>query len=315
LNIYPLKFKPIFKEKIWGGRKLETVFGKQLPPEKNFGESWELVDLSQNRSVVANGPLAGRTLASVLQQYSLQITGLEKYEPPFKLLIKILDANRDLSVQVHPDADTCRRMGKGDPKTESWYILGVEKGAVIYKDLKPGVTRAQFEKAVTAGTTAELLNRIEVQPGENYFLPAGTVHAIGAGVLLAEVQTPSDTTYRVFDWNRTDENGQSRELHIPEALGSIHFGPNESDFTVQTDGRLVDSPFFKIDKVCRIKDSRQIIRSEYMQVLMILQGFAQIISDTRQTVSAQKGETILLPAAYSGRIHFDVETQYLKITI
>jgi mannose-6-phosphate isomerase len=315
MDVYPLKFEPIFKEKIWGGRKLESVFGKCLPPEKKIGESWELADLPEDKSLIANGPFAGQTLGTLLAKYSLPITGASNYSGPFGLLIKLLDANQDLSVQVHPDAETCRRLGKGDPKAESWYILGAEKGAVIYKGLKPGVSRTQFEAAVRTGSTADLLNKIEVSPGENYFLPAGTVHAIGAGVLLAEVQTPSDTTYRVFDWNRRDAEGRTRELHIAEALESIHFEPDERDFSVPTAGRLVDSPFFKVDQAAPAAGKTVGIDAGQMQVLMILKGLAKIGRDDLWGVDAKLGDTLLLPAAFGGKMYCKADTHYLAITL
>ena len=154
MNLYPLKFKPIYKYRLWGGRKLESYFGKELPPDKKIGESWELADLPEDKSEIVNGPLAGETLAGAIQRLGAEITGKEEYEAPFPLLIKILDANDILSVQVHPDPETCERMGTGDPKTECWYIIDAEPGAYIYKGLKPGTTKEQFAEAINAGTVA-----------------------------------------------------------------------------------------------------------------------------------------------------------------
>ena len=217
MEIYPFKFKPIFKERIWGGRKLGEIFAKDLPSSVKIGESWELADLPDDISVITNGPLAGRTISYVLKKYPGQITGDENFSGPFPLLIKLLDAQDILSVQVHPDKQTCLRTGQGDPKTECWYIISAEPGAVIYKGLKTSVTKEQFAKAIETGDVEKMLTKVEVKPGECHLLPAGTTHAIGAGLLIAEIQLPSDTTYRVFDFNRTDAAGTSRQLHIDQA--------------------------------------------------------------------------------------------------
>jgi mannose-6-phosphate isomerase len=249
MNLYPLKFRPIFKERIWGGQRLREVFGKDLPAGAKIGESWELADVGEDKSEIVNGPLAGKTIDVVLAESGPAVTGNESYQPPFPLLIKILDAQDILSVQVHPDAETCRRTGKGEPKTECWYIIDAQPGAVIYKGLKPGTTKEQFAQAIKDGTCADYLVKVPGNAGECHFLPSGTCHSIGAGLLIAEIQQPSDTTYRVFDWNRTDPaTGKGRPLHIAEALEAIHFDSTGEDLSVKTTGRLVDADEFKIDK-------------------------------------------------------------------
>jgi mannose-6-phosphate isomerase len=248
MNFYPLKFKPIYKELIWGGNKFRTVLGKDCPADKKIGESWELADLPNDKSVVINGQLAGQTLSELLQKYPLQITGKKNYQPPFGLLIKFIDAADDLSVQVHPDAQTVKKLKTGSPKTECWYIINAEPNSFIYKGLKPGTTRKQFEQSIKNGTCAELLNKVAVKIGQCHLLPAGTVHAIGAGILITEIQTTSDTTFRVFDYNRL-QNGKPRQLHIAQALESIHFDQNPDELTVKTTGRLVDTEYFKVDKI------------------------------------------------------------------
>jgi len=194
MGIYPLKFKPIYKQRIWGGQKLREVFGKDIPPSEKIGESWELADLPDDKSVIANGEFAGQTLSSVIQKYPKEITGDKNFSGPFPLLIKFLDAEDILSVQVHPDPETCQRMGKGEPKTECWYIISAVPGEAIYKGLKKGVTKQQFVEAIKNGTVAQLLAKVPVEAGQCHFLPAGTAHSIGAGLLIAEIQTPSDTT-------------------------------------------------------------------------------------------------------------------------
>jgi len=172
------------KQRIWGGQKLREV-GKDVGDEEKIGESWELADLPDDKSVISNGELAGRTLGSAIQKYPKEITGDENFSPPFPLLIKLLDAEDILSVQVHPDEQTCERLGKGEPKTECWYIISAEPGAVIYKGLKKGVTKDKFGDAIKDGSVAELLVEVAVEAGQCHFLPAGTAHSIGAGLLIA----------------------------------------------------------------------------------------------------------------------------------
>ena len=250
-----------------------------------------------------------------MKKYPKEVTGDEKFSPPFPLLIKFLDTGDTLSVQVHPDPETCRRMGKGDPKTECWYIISAEPGAIIYKGLKKGVTRDMFSKAIKLGNVTELLERVAVKAGECHFLPAGTVHAMGAGLLMAEIQTPSDTTYRVFDWNRLDENGKSRELHINKALESIHFDNSCNNLSVTTVGRLVDSEYFKIDKGHQLENCEVFISPGQMKILIILTGYGTITDVKRISVDFKKGNTLLIPAEYEGVIRFIKDTEYLTVTI
>ncbi|MHC4061494.1 MAG: type I phosphomannose isomerase catalytic subunit, partial [Planctomycetota bacterium] len=273
MQLYPFKLKPIYKHRIWGGQKLREVFGKDIPEEEKIGESWEVADLPEDKSVIVNGELAGETLIGAIEKYPKEITGDANFRGPFPLLVKFLDAEDVLSVQVHPDPETCRRMGKGDPKTECWYIISAEAEAVIYKGLKEGVTREQFADAIKQGTVAELLARVPVAAGECHFLGAGTAHSIGAGLLIAEIQTPSDTTYRVFDWNRVDDAGKPRQLHIEEALESIHFEASGDELAVTTIGRLVDCEHFKIDKGHQAEGCELLLSPGTMKTLVVLRGF------------------------------------------
>ncbi len=315
MNIYPFKFEPIYKHRIWGGRKLEEFFRKKLPPDEKIGESWELADLPHDRSVIADGTLAGLTMAEAIRQYPKEITGDEDFCGPFPLLIKLLDAQDILSVQVHPDPETCKRTGRGDPKTECWYIIEAEPDAVIYKGLKPGVTKKTFAEGIKQGTVDQMLLKVPVSVGQCHFLPAGTPHSIGAGLLIAEVQTPSDTTYRVFDWNRVDDSGKSRDLHIEEALESIHFDASKDNLSVETVGRLVDCPYFKLDKGHQAKGCELLFKGGRMRVLMVLSGSGRICDAQDEAVDFVSGDTFLIPASYDGAVTFDVETQYLTITV
>jgi len=311
---YPLKFRPIFKKRIWGGQKLRE-FGKEIPAEEKIGESWELADLPDDKSVISNGELAGQSLGSVIQNYPKGITGDENFSGPFPLLIKLLDAQDILSVQVHPDKQTCERLGKGEPKTECWYIIAAEPGAVIYKGLKKGVTKDKFAEAIKKGGVAELLTEVAVEAGQCHFLPAGTAHSIGAGLLIAEIQTPSDTTYRVFDWKRVDDAGKARELHIEEALESIHFDSAGDTPAVTTMGRLVDCEYFKIDKGHETERCELQLWPGKMKILIILTGSGTSTDADGSCVEFKAADCLLIPAAYEGTIRFDADTEYLTVSI
>ncbi len=315
MNLYPLKFKTIYKERIWGGRTLASKFGKDLPEKVKIGESWELADLPDDKSVVTNGPLAGKTLRDVVTEHAEALTGQAEFPLPFPLLVKLLDAQDVLSVQVHPDEATCKRTGQGDPKTECWYILHAEPGACIYKGLAPGVTKTQFKAAIENGSVEDLLIKMPVQVGECHFLPTGTVHAVGAGLLIAEIQLPSDTTYRVFDWNRVDDHGQARELHIDQAIESIHFDSSEDDLTVKTVGRLVDCEFFKVDKAHQMPGSEMLLSPGTLKVHMILSGHGTYANAANQSETYQAGDCILVPAMYEGVMTAIDETSLLVTTL
>ena len=271
--------------------------------------------MPDDKSVIANGELAGQTLGSVVEKYPKEITGDESFSGPFPLLIKFLDAEDILSVQVHPDAETCRRMGRGTPKTECWYIISAGPDAVIYKGLKKGVTKQQFAEAIKKGSVAELLEKVLVEPGQCHYLPAGTAHSIGAGILIAEIQTPSDTTYRVFDFNRVDDTGKARELHIEEALESIHFETSGGDLPVTTVGRLLDCEFFRIDKGHQSRGCEMLLSPGKMRCLIILAGAGTILEADGTSVKFKAGDCLLVPVAYEAAIRFAADTQYLTVTI
>jgi len=313
--MYPLKFKPIYKHRIWGGRKLHEVFGKDIPGNEKIGESWELSDLPEDKSKITNGELAGQTLISAIEKFPMEITGMKYFEDPFPLLIKFLDAQDILSVQVHPDEKTCQRLGEGEPKTECWYIISAEPEAIIYKGIKKGVTKSQFASAIKKGEVEDLLVKVQVKEGECHFLPAGTAHAIGPGLLIAEIQLPSDTTYRIFDWNRIDENGNARELHIEQALESIHFNMSEDELPVTKIGRLVDCEYFKIDKGHQAKNCEVLLSPNQMKTLIFLSGYGTILGTEAEAVEFKAGDCILIPAVYEGAMRFSDDTQYLTVTI
>jgi mannose-6-phosphate isomerase len=225
--LYPLIFQPVFKERVWGGRRLAQLYHKPLPPGVPIGESWEISDRPGDASVIANGPLAGKDLSWLMARYSLDLLGRPSSPSErFPLLVKILDAQDTLSLQVHPPAAKAAELG-GQPKTEMWYIADAAPGAALYAGLKRGVTRADFERNLQAGAVAKCFHRLDVHVGDAMFLPSGRVHALGGGLVVFEIQQNSDTTYRVFDWNRLGLDGKPRQLHVPQSLASIDFNDFE----------------------------------------------------------------------------------------
>lgn len=224
--LYPLKFQPVYKNYIWGGRNLAAL-GKILPAEGPVAESWELSAHPNGVSVVANGPLAGRTLPELLRQYGVELIGTQvdpRYLDKFPLLIKLIDAQDRLSVQVHPDDDYAAGHEKGEwGKNEMWYVVKAEPGARLVAGVRPGTTRGQFARVMNSPDCMDLLVQIPVKPGDVLNIPAGLVHAIGAGLLICEIQQNSDTTYRVYDYDRRDSAGQTRPLHLEQSLDVIDF--------------------------------------------------------------------------------------------
>jgi mannose-6-phosphate isomerase len=225
--LYPLTFQPIFKDRVWGERRLEQLYGKALPPGVPIGESWEITDRPEGVSVVTNGPLAGRDLRWLMENHARELLGDSRpCAGRFPLLVKILDAQEKLSLQVHPPAHKAAEL-RGEPKTEMWYVADATPDADLFVGLRRGATRAEFERRIQDGSVAECFHRIPVKRGDSMFLPSGRVHALGAGNVIFEIQQNSDTTYRVFDWNRVGLDGKPRELHIPQALASIDFADFE----------------------------------------------------------------------------------------
>src|SRR4051812_146413 len=238
--LYPLTIHPIFQERIWGGRKLESLYGKKLPPGKVIGESWEISDRADANSVVANGPLTGRSLADLMASHREAIMGRARSpEGRFPLLIKLLDAQDNLSLQVHPPQHLAADLG-GCAKTEMWYVSAAEPGALLYAGLRHGVTPEQFADKTRNGTVAECFHQLPVHEGDSLFLPSGRVHALGKGLVIFEFQQNSDTTYRVFDWNRVDASGKPRQLHVEESLQCIDFEDFEPSLTNGESKRLTD---------------------------------------------------------------------------
>lgn len=243
----PLVFEPIFMERVWGGRHLESLYGKHLPRNAQIGESWEIVDRPEAQSVVRGGAWRGRTLHDLWLNHRADLFGNVPASERFPILIKLLDAAEKLSLQVHPPADVAEQLG-GEPKCELWYVTDAADDAELYVGMKNDTSRRELERALDRGTVEEHLHRIRVRAGDAMFLPSGRMHAIGAGLVIVEIQENSDTTYRVFDWNRRDAAGKERELHVEASLQSIDFDDFEPEL-VRPDGEsLVRHESFAVER-------------------------------------------------------------------
>ncbi len=304
--LYPLTFHPIFKERVWGGRNLERLFHKPLPHNLPIGESWEISDRPEDVSVIANGPLAGKDLHWLLESHPKELLGSAKPQNGrFPLLIKILDAQEKLSLQVHPPPSQAVALG-GEPKTEMWYIADAAPAAELYVGLRHGVTREEFERRIQDGTVAHCVHHNLVSAGDAMFLPSGRVHAIGAGLVIFEIQQNSDTTYRVFDWNRVGLDGKPRELHVPQSLASMDF--NDYDPSLIRSGfvgdgpvkrrLLVHDPLFTVEVWKMAASAFAPAHQNHMQIFAVLEGKLHIQDGTTQ-VELSPGQFCLLPAALS----------------
>lgn len=315
MNVYPYKFKPIYKEKIWGGSALERLFGRELPAGDKIGESWELADLPEGESVIVNGSEAGRGIHWLVKQNAADILGegVALDDGRFPLLLKYLDANDILSLQVHPDAESAKELGPPAKfKTECWYVLE-SRGGYIYKGLKPGITEQDFREVVlqrddNPEAIQAMLQRYDVKAGDFHYLPAGTLHALGPGVVVAEIQTPSYTTYRVSDW------GRGRETHLSEALRCIHFTyPPDQPPGAQGDV-LVKTEYFIVRKVV-YPTGKQELPACKCRAWMTLSGKGEITTrNNLPPVPINPGDTLLIPAAV-GEASLSIEEQMMVLEI
>lgn len=304
--LLPLRFAPILKRLIWGGRRLGTVLNKAIGPEPDFAESWELSDHRHGQSLVADGPLAGTSLHDLVIHRGADLLGPSLApRTQFPMLVKFIDAHQVLSVQVHPDDEQGRRLANDNGKTESWVVIATEPGSLIYAGLKSGVDRERFARALDTGQIAEVLHAFEPKPGDVIHIPAGTVHAIGAGALLAEVQQMSDATFRVDDWGRLGPDGRPRTLHVAEALEVTDFsrGPVDpiSPKAEPIDGGTLESlvrcPYFALDRLTLTGPSRVGLadRSRFSAVVCL--GGEATLAFEGQRFPIAFGQTLLLPAS------------------
>ena len=303
--LYPFVFKPIFKDRIWGGHELARLYAKKIPAGQPIGESWEISDRPGDASIIASGPLAGKDLRWLMENHAAEILGDAKPAAVgrFPLLCKILDAREKLSLQVHPPANKAREL-KGEPKTEMWFIADAAADASLYVGLKRGVTRAEFERKISDGSVADCFHRIPVKAGDTMFLPSGRVHAIGDGLVIFEIQKNSDTTYRVFDWNRLGLDGQPRPLHLAQSLASIDFNdfePKLVETRFVADGKtqkraLVSDPLFNVEAWKFNAGATGLFKSKKLQIVAVTRGETEIKSGST-AVNLSAGQFCLIPAS------------------
>lgn len=317
--LYPLKFTPRFKERVWGARNLERLYRKRLPADVPIGESWEISDRPGDVSVIANGALAGRDLHWLMEEHGPALLGKARaLNGHFPLLIKILDAQDTLSLQVHPPAAKAAEL-KGEPKTEMWFITEAQPDAALYVGLRPGMTRADFERKVKDGTVAECFHRHAVKAGEAMFLPSGRVHAIGAGNVIFEIQQNSDTTYRVFDWNRAGLDGKPRELHLEQSLASIDFNdfaPALASHATRAQGdatvrELARCPLFIVEQWSLAAGRTATLTPGTMHILGAVSGELSVESAAGRLL-LQAGEFALVPASVTATIQTGPGTSFLR---
>jgi mannose-6-phosphate isomerase len=325
---YPLTFEPIFKERIWGGRNLQRLLDKNLPVGARVGESWELADLPSDESIVAGGPNKGVSIRQLIHRWGRDLLGSAPLcDGRFPLLVKFLDVEAVLSVQVHPDRQAAAQLGPDvQPKYEAWYVVEARPGAAIYCGVKPGVTAQSLLAASRDGTVGNLLNRYEARAGDCFYLPAGTVHAMGPGLVVAEPQTPSDVTYRLFDWNRVDpQTGRSRQLHLEQALRVIRLEYKTADFLRPPEAlggfgdahaiRVAACEAFVVDRFELPAGARMPTAGGEMAVWMMLSGRGRLAGGSYD-VPAKRGDTLLLPAALpTGAFVADRDCAWLRITV
>lgn len=303
-TLYPLKFKPIFKDKIWGGDKIKTKLGLDFGSLPNCGEAWVASGVEGNQTKISNGFLEGNDLNEVLEIYMDDLVGervFEQFGNEFPLLVKFIDATDYLSIQVHPDDALAASRGIGNGKTEMWYILDADKDSELISGFNQVVDRDIYLKSVENGTLKDILNVEKVSAGDVFYIPSGRVHALGPGILLAEIQQTSDTTYRIYDWDRVDDQGNGRELHTELALDAIDFTFHESYRTNYPRVRnktmhVIESPYFTTN----ILDFNEPMRKDYSSldsfVLYVCVGGASQIHYENGMVTLTMGEVILIPA-------------------
>ncbi len=300
-TLYPLRFQPLFKQYLWGGRRLGTMLAKPIGDAPTYAESWEAVDHGDDQSIVAAGPLAGRTLHALVTEQGEELFGRDAPQPLFPLLFKFLDAKQTLSVQVHPNDTQGAKLDPPDlGKTEAWVVLAAEPGSRIYAGLRPGVTRDELAAAIAAGTSDQCLHAFQPAVGDCVFIEAGTVHALGEGLVIAEIQQASNTTFRLFDWNRVDKDGNARPLHIQESLAVTDFdrGPIAPQ-TPQPTGeagieRLVACDKFLLTRATR-SDAYHLDLADRFHLISVIEG-ALTLAWNEQTWELAKGQTVLIPA-------------------
>ncbi|MEA2106158.1 MAG: type I phosphomannose isomerase catalytic subunit [Bacteroidota bacterium] len=306
-QIYPLKFKPQFKEKIWGGQHLKKILNKLLPENKKIGESWEISGVENNLSIVENGFLQGNNLQELIEIYMGDLVGDRVYDQfglEFPLLIKFIDANDVLSIQVHPDDELAKKRHNTFGKTEMWYIIEAEKDAELISGFNQKIDKASYIKHLKSNELPKILNFEKVKKGNVFYIPSGRVHAIGKDIVLTEIQQTSDVTYRIFDWNRKDEQGNYRELHTDLAVDAIDYNQYDNYRTDYTSEKNSTSEIIKCNYFqTNILDFNQQIEKNYNQldsfvIYICMEGEFEIIYNESEKTLVKKGETVLIPAVF-----------------
>ena len=317
MNLYPLKFKPILKERLWGGTKLKDVLHKPIESDIT-GESWELSGVEGDISEVSNGDLSGTSLQSLMDEHGEALLGksvVERFGNDFPILIKFIDAKQDLSIQLHPNDELAKERHNSFGKTEMWYIMDADPGAKLIVGFNKDVEKGEYVKSLEEGTLTDLMNYEEVSEGDTFFINTGKIHAIGAGVLLAEIQQTSDVTYRVFDFNRRDREGNLRELHTSLAVDAIDYEKKDDfkvDYPKSLNGinSMVDCPYFETDFLELTKSMKQdLTQRDSFTIFMCVGGAAQIKNDWG-SVAITKGETVLVSASST---YVDIDTEGAKL--
>jgi mannose-6-phosphate isomerase len=301
-DLYPLRFHPVYKNYLWGGRRFETALGRELASDGIYAESWEVADHPEGESIVAAGPLAGKSLRELRESQGEELLGRHCPQGVFPLLLKYLDANQPLSLQVHPDDRCAAAMGLTDPgKTEAWYVVEATPGGCLWAGFSEPVDQDVVEQALREGDIERLLHRVEPRPGDCIFVPAGTVHAIGAGLLVAEIQQMSNNTFRLSDWGRLDANGNPRPLHIEQGVQAIDYtgGPIEPTTGRPTDRphvtRLVACEQFVLDR-WHVQGKERIEGENRCLILTVVGGKLAVEGDVMPPL--RRGQTLLIPAAW-----------------
>lgn len=300
---YPLIFEPILKDRIWGGTKLKTSLGKTNLPTDTTGESWELSAVHSDVSIVKNGTYAGQSLAELLEQYPQEILGVkvhEKFGMQFPLLFKFLDAREDLSIQVHPNDELAKKRHNSFGKTEMWYVMQADAGARIIVGFKHKSSPQEYVEHLENKNLIEILNEVEVKKGDVFFLETGTIHAIGAGIVIAEIQQTSDITYRIYDWDRVDAQGKSRELHIEQALDAMNYNTTDTQkqYTQEENksNTVVDCPYFTTNYLPLNGVANMVRDGSSFTVYICTEGEFDFEAEG-QAYSFKMGDTILVPAS------------------
>lgn len=303
MTLYPLKFRPILKERLWGGTKLKDVLGKPIESEIT-GESWELSTVKGDISVIANGSLEGKSLQGLIESNGEELLGksvVERFGKEFPILIKFIDAKQDLSIQLHPNDELAKERHNSFGKTEMWYIMDADPKAELIVGFNKDVTKEEYAESIDNDTLLDLLNYEQVKEGDTFFINTGKIHAIGAGVMLAEIQQTSDVTYRVFDFNRKDKEGNLRELHTELALDAVDY-EKKDDFKVTYNhdtnkvNEMVDCPYFKTNFIELTENIELDTTKRDSFTIYMCVGGETIIKTSEGEVSIKKGETALLPA-------------------